>query len=314
MKRTLLTRGLLLSSSLSLPSTTLAIQKNTSFASRNLSSSSTMPVIQKKLFLLRHGQAVHNPRAEKAKDEGCSHDTFIQIMKEDDALDAPLTALGQQQAIDNRIRNGHKLGNIELVVSSPLSRALCTADLTICPEKGLTIDGKHDGDNVIVKPPRIVIEDLREINGYLLNAKRRSKDELIAEFHDSWDFTSLTSNHDDLWTDELESQKSCAERCYKGLIHLMAERQEQEMLMVAHGGLFRFVMMLHPNVIAVDDREEYQKRFGNCELRQYDVEYYTNVNDIADWKHLQTLLVESNDGDTVEISEERPLIVLKEVQ
>ncbi|GFH44135.1 hypothetical protein CTEN210_00609 [Chaetoceros tenuissimus] len=274
-----------------------------------------MPVIQKKLFLLRHGQAVHNPRAEKAKDEGCSHETFIQTMKEDDALDAPLTALGQQQAIDNRIRNGHKLGNIELVVSSPLSRALCTADLTICPENGLTIDGKHNGDEtIIVKPPRIVIEDLREINGYLLNAKRRSKDELMAEFHDSWDFTSLTSNHDDLWTDELESQKSCAERCYQGLIHLMTERQEQEMLMVAHGGLFRFVMMLHPNVIVVDDREERQKRFGNCELRQYDVEYYTNVNDVVDWKHLQTLLVESDDDVAMEITAERPLIVLKEVQ
>ena len=43
------------------------------------------------IHFMRHGQALHNVRAEGLRSEGCSFETFINTMREDDALDADLT-------------------------------------------------------------------------------------------------------------------------------------------------------------------------------------------------------------------------------
>ena len=73
-----------------------------------------------RLVLIRHGQAMHNPRAEAARAEGCSFERFFDIMKEDDAFDAPLTELGKDQAQ----RGEARLANICAMRSCWL-RALC---------------------------------------------------------------------------------------------------------------------------------------------------------------------------------------------
>ena len=87
-------------------------------------------LLMKDLMILRHGQATHNPRAEAAKAAGCSFDTFFDLMRQDDSLDSPLTDLGRQQAAAVCAQHhASLLQPAELVVSSPLSRALETADL-----------------------------------------------------------------------------------------------------------------------------------------------------------------------------------------
>ena len=138
-------------------------------------------------------QATHNPRAEEAKQNGCSHEQFLQFMQEDDEFDADLTPKGIEQARQCQVRNRHKLASVDLVVSSPLSRAIKTAD----PQNGIDIEVEvevellEDEENDNEKnsstlthtsrqrrrrhPRRICIEELREINGWLLNAKRRTK-------------------------------------------------------------------------------------------------------------------------------------------
>ena len=85
----------------------------------------------KRLLLLRHGQAVHNPRAEAAHAAGCSFESFLAIMKEDDALDAPLTPLGRCQAAAacEAVEGGSAALGLELLVASSLSRAIETASL-----------------------------------------------------------------------------------------------------------------------------------------------------------------------------------------
>ena len=90
-----------------------------------------LPGKSKRIFLLRHGQAMHNPRAEAAKDRGCSHEKFLSLMQEDDCFDAPLTQLGRDQAHEARLSTAARAAasHIDLVVASPLSRALETADL-----------------------------------------------------------------------------------------------------------------------------------------------------------------------------------------
>ena len=59
------------------------------------------------LVFLRHGQAVHNPRAEAAKSAGCSYERFLGLMREDDAFDAPLTPLGTSQVPRTRLWGVH---------------------------------------------------------------------------------------------------------------------------------------------------------------------------------------------------------------
>ena len=140
--------------------------------------------ITKRVYFLRHGQALHNPRAEEAKAKGCSHSTFLQLMREDDAFDAKLTSLGESQGRKAGEVYQHKMQHVELVVSSPLSRAILTADLAANPD-----DRKFSN--------RICVENFREINGSFLNAKRRSRVDLEEIFHSSWDFSGLTE--EDEW-------------------------------------------------------------------------------------------------------------------
>jgi broad specificity phosphatase PhoE len=201
--------------------TSIARQMSTENSAMNNSTSMTS-ITTKRICFLRHGQALHNPRAEEAKDNGCSHSTFLNLMQEDDAFDARLTTLGESQASKAGEMNAEKLASIELVVSSPLSRAIKTADLAapVCSESETFTN-------------RICVEHFREINGWLLNAKRRNRLDLEQSFHGSWDF-SLLSDDDETWTETLETEESCAERGYLGLLWLR-DRPEDKILTVAHG-------------------------------------------------------------------------------
>lgn len=219
----------------------------------------------KRIFFLRHGQALHNPRAEVAREAGCSFEEFLQLMHEDDAYDADLTSLGEQQAKEAGSHHSVKeaLQSVDMIVSSPLSRAIRTADLV------------HDSDKRNTNPRRVAIEHFREINGKLLNAKRRPRIELETIFP-HWCFNEVP-DQDKSWTEELESYPECSERGYQGLLWVMQEK-EKKVLLVSHGGLLKMVMNDHPRVVLVDGRNHEQSsndvrcvtaRFGNCELRSY---------------------------------------------
>ena len=86
----------------------------------NCNSNPVRPLLPpKRVLILRHGQAMHNPRAEAAREDGCDFDTFLNLMKEDDQFDASLTQLGVKQAIEAG-RQAHiqqALRDVEMVVS-----------------------------------------------------------------------------------------------------------------------------------------------------------------------------------------------------
>jgi len=219
----------------------------------------------KEVIIVRHGQAQHNPRAEVAKANGCSMEEFIALMREDDALDAALTEEGRRQARAARLA-ASLAAPIQLVVSSSLSRALETADHVHPPSTAPT-----------TRHTRVCCEHFREINGDMLNAKRRTKSELAASFPD-WNWDELESEEDSLWTPILEEQDAAAERGYLGLRWLM-ERPEDHIVLVSHGGILRHMMSQHPLVVMRDERNEssssssvkkaVDSRFDNCELRRY---------------------------------------------
>lgn len=231
-------------------------------------SSESLPV--KDLWVLRHGQATHNPRAEAARAAGCTFEEFFELMRQDDSVDSPLTPLGLTQAEQVRSRHGARLREvIQLVVSSPLSRALQTADTVLPPH--------------VTEVIRISREEFREINGELYNAQRRTVTALKAGFSPQWSWDSLLTDHDEMWTPILESIENCAERGYQGLNWLYHDRPETRILLVSHGGLLRYTMINHPRVMVHDGRHrgeaikskfrDVQTRFENCELRRYRVSW-----------------------------------------
>eukprot|EP00525_Craspedostauros_australis_P014160 CAMPEP_0198120242 /NCGR_PEP_ID=MMETSP1442-20131203/28383_1 /TAXON_ID= /ORGANISM="Craspedostauros australis, Strain CCMP3328" /LENGTH=262 /DNA_ID=CAMNT_0043778857 /DNA_START=69 /DNA_END=854 /DNA_ORIENTATION=- len=224
-----------------------------------LSSLQRTTAASKSLYIVRHGQAQHNPRAEAAKAAGCSMQRFFELMRDDDALDADLTQIGREQGRSSRL-SSHVAKSLDLVVSSPLSRALETANLVV------------DGASPQCSFQKVCCEDFREINGSLLNAQRRSTQELREKFPD-WDFSGIPTT-DTTWSTELETYEACADRGYLGLCWLMG-RSEQNILLVAHGGLLRFMMTMQPNVQMRDMRKTTKTnplcddRFDNCEVRRY---------------------------------------------
>lgn len=238
---------------------------------RRMASTSSNKASGKTLYIVRHGQAVHNPRAEAAKEKGCSMDEFFRLMREDDALDADLTELGKDQArkchqdhfVVAGVTGPNPLG-IDLVVASCLSRTMDTADLVFPHVPGI---------------PRISIDKFREVNGNLLNGKRRTKSEL-EERHSNWNFDSLTTQEDNSWTPEMEKYEDAAERGYQGLVELLTGETSttggDTILLVCHGGILRYAMNLHPLVHLADERttndattKSVESRFDNCELRKY---------------------------------------------
>jgi broad specificity phosphatase PhoE len=207
----------------------------------------------KVVHFVRHGQATHNVRAEVRRSEGCSMEEFLAIMGEDDELDADLTEIGREQAR----AKARPWEGIELVVCSPLSRAIETATLIF-------------GDQL----PFVSYEGLREWNGLLTNGQRRPTAQLTARFPHV-DF-SLLPPTDETWSVEaLEPKEEVANR---GLTFLdwLCCREETEIAVVAHGGIFS-ALFEHESV---DDVARYlAPRFGNCDVRSVEMRYLSNAED-----------------------------------
>ncbi|GMH75112.1 hypothetical protein TL16_g11217 [Triparma laevis f. inornata] len=176
-------------------------------------------------------------------------------MRIDDSFDAELTEAGVKQATDCGDRDDVKLRGwaIECVVSSPLTRCLHTGSLVFPDAMG------NEG------VPKLVFEDLREVNGWLVNAKRRRRSEL----EDKWtqyDFGTLTEE-DELWQEEkLEDDESVVKRINSAL-KMISELPQKNIAVVAHGGLFRKMTDM---VVTRGDIS----RFNNCELKtcKFDVD------------------------------------------
>jgi broad specificity phosphatase PhoE len=143
----------------------------------------------------------------------------------------------------------------------------------------------------------VLHESWREINGKLLNAKRRSITELSTLFP-HWNGELIETEHDDTWKpDELETREACRQRGYEGL-HWILKRPERKILLVCHGGILNYTMNDLPEKVKVVDGRRQQKqqqlqlqpeatltktttrtsscRFSNCELRRYRMEWDNN--------------------------------------
>jgi broad specificity phosphatase PhoE len=194
---------------------------------------------------------MHNINAEIIRDAGCSYEEFLDQMRKDDVFDAPLTTSGKEQA--RAAANIHKHLSIDTVISSPLSRAVDTADL-VCPHPAT----------------RIIREEWREISGGMLNAKRLGQSQLKNKYP-TWETSHLPSEDDTLWTPTLETRTSTISRAYSGLLFILSlPASSSNILIAAHGGIFSVLFNdKHPNIVVED--ESMKRRFGNCDLRSCQV-------------------------------------------
>ena len=195
------------------------------------------------ISFVRHGQAQHNVRAEAKRDAGCPFDDFIATMREDDAFDADLTEAGRAQARSARAPD------VQLVVASPLSRAVETASLM------------YPGREIVC------VEELREWCGQLVNSKRRTASQLKKRF--PFVDVSQLNEDDQRWDAEvLEEEASVARRGMAALTWL-ARRPEDNIAVVAHGGLLAvtFDPEGHGGHSCVEAPNACTKRFSNCEVR-----------------------------------------------
>ena len=209
---------------------------------------------KKLVHFQRHGQGYHNliyvMMAERGSPVEDIYDTdpkknpFVRS----ELVDSPLTSLGREQCIAKR-ELAQKL-NPELIIVSPLHRAVQTAQLTFADFLGGV---------------RFVAHDLcREELGLLVCNKRRPLSETIREFP-LVDF-SLTSGEEDLlWQpDERESPVDKSKRIYSFLINYIRHRPEKEIAVVGHSAYF---FNMCNAVLDCGDDDELASWFGTSEIR-----------------------------------------------
>lgn len=132
---------------------------------------------------------------------------------------------------------------IDVVLVSPLSRAIQTAYLAIAPG-----------------PPFVVEELVRERNGTHPCDKRRSKTDLKADFPDL-DVSTLKAEEDDSWTETREPFEQTVGRA-EALIAALAKRSETSIAIATHNDWLQ-ALLLHSSLRLAD--ESLRRKFGNAD-------------------------------------------------
>ncbi|XP_008237055.1 PREDICTED: phosphoglycerate mutase-like protein 1 [Prunus mume] len=224
----------------------------------------------KTIHLVRHGQGIHNVEGAK---------NYKKLMKPE-YFDAHLTPLGWQQ-VDNLRKHVHESGlskRIELVITSPLLRALQTA-VGVFGGEGYTDRtdilplmvanagySEHPSISSLNCPPIIAIELCREHLGVHPCDNRRSISDYQFLFP-AVDFSLIESDEDILWKANVRELKE--EVAARGLkfLNWLSTRKEKEIAIVTHGGFLFHTLSALLNDCDPLAKKEMCKHFANCELR-----------------------------------------------
>ena len=238
--------------------------------------------VTKIVHFQRHGQGLHNEiykqwteRTGKPLDLS-ETDPDKNPFLLDHVIDAPLTQKGRDQCAEQR-DVASKLGGVELVITSPLVRALQTAHITF-------------EDHLPYNSPRgvkwIAHEAVREELGTLLCNKRRPLRETEVEFPEV-DYTYMPYGDEDVVWDrhaektskdngdgiaQRESIVDMSHRAYNFLVNFIRGRPEREIVVVGHSA---WLLAMTGAVLDVGDCEETENfiapMFGQAELRSLEL-------------------------------------------
>ncbi|XP_065870682.1 phosphoglycerate mutase-like protein 1 [Euphorbia lathyris] len=200
------------------------------------------------LHLVRHAQGNHNVAGENNHDALLSPEFF----------DSHLSSLGLHQANDlrNHVQASGLIERIELVITSPLTRAMQT-----------TVGVFTDETKPDVKCPLILaIELCRERFGLHPCDKRRNISETRSLFPQI-DFSLIESDEDNLWKDDVrENNEEVAARGLQ-FMDWVDTRPEKEIAVVTHNRFLEHTLNALTNDCDPLLKTQICKQFGNCELR-----------------------------------------------
>ena len=260
--------------------------------------------ITKLVHFQRHGQGTHNQVYKQWTDRTgipldlSETDPQLNPLLLPNIIDAPLTDKGRNQCKEQRIDKREYLGGVELIVVSPLVRALETACITFEDHlPSSNANSRHDG-KVEEGVRWIAHEGIREELGLLLCNQRRPLNETLLEFPHV-DF-SLLVHHDDGSDEDLywkqhcertsinnasddtpqrrESMEDMSHRAYDFLVEYLYHRPEREIAVVGHSAwlLAMTNAVLEFDGESEDVEEEFGTMFGQAELRSATLTFTVN--------------------------------------
>jgi broad specificity phosphatase PhoE len=208
----------------------------------------------------RHGQGYHNFIGNTWRELGKtvdidSSDPDKNPFVHPEVLDAPLTALGRQEAIEKR--SVAALMNPDLIIVSPLHRAIQTAHFSFADHRS--------------RVPWIAHEGCREDLGLLVCNKRRPLSQTKEEFP-YIDFSYVVSGEEDTLFkhEEMECLLAQADRVYDFLANFVRTRPEQEIAVVGHSA---WLFNMCNAVVECNGDENLMAWFGTSEIRSMRVSF-----------------------------------------
>jgi broad specificity phosphatase PhoE len=247
----------------------------------------------------RHGQGYHNLVGDIWRELNMpidmdSSDPKLNPFLRPEIRDAPLTHLGREQCANRRIeimqnyKNNNNAINPQLVIVSPLLRAIQTAKITFQQfYRTTTTATSWRKDDEYITIPWIAHEACREELGLLVCNQRRRRSEIVAE-HPEIDFQYIEHEEDVLWEEKLisddgdgahlrrrrESVVEKTNRIYDFLKFLEA-RDEDEIVVVGHSSWLFY--MLNAGVVECDDDDKDLARwFLTSEVRSICISFWDN--------------------------------------
>ena len=227
----------------------------------------------KLIHFQRHGQGYHNligemyremlGRAIDLDDPNPATNPFVRP----ELLDSPLTEKGRLECAERRSQAA--LLNPQLIVVSPLQRALQTATLSFASHCN---KGDEDDCGMVPQKQWMAHEGVREQMGLLLCNKRRSVSDLQPEFPHV-DFSAMPHNADDLSWDpnQRESPREETERIYNFLTDFVMTRPEQEIAIVGHSA---WLFTMCNAVVDCGDDDLLRSLFQTSEIRSMRLSFY----------------------------------------
>lgn len=201
----------------------------------------------KVVHFIRHAEGHHNVAGRQDPLKGYFRN---------DLEDAHITLDGMKQCEQLRERAQHLLSKSSLVVVSPMNRTIQTAS--------------HSFPYLIDKVPWVAVELVRERTGLHPCDKRRP----IAEHRVTYphiSFDHIRSDHDPLFSQYIlrEPEDKVEERA-RAFMAWLAERDEQEVIVVSHGNFLRILFSNVLNTVEEDYSESHGgAHIGHCEIRTY---------------------------------------------
>eukprot|EP00808_Paulinella_micropora_P017589 g28797.t1 len=247
----------------------LGIERPIKITARAFIAGAPLPTGDKVVHLIRHGQGFHNLLADIYREQGKTFDATGDKHAENpykraEVYDSPLTAIGRAQAKALRPLAHRLAPHIDLLVTSPLTRAVQTALIAF----GSELKAR---DVPFMGHPAV-----SETNGLNTCDKRRPLSDLKEDFANI-DWSLITEEEDSRWSpDQRESPRSVSDRGYEFLLWLRS-RPEQQVVIATHSA-WLFTLL---NTV-VDCSAEHKTWFFTGELRSMVLSFHHRPFRICD--------------------------------